>query len=64
MTNPVGRPSKYDSAYCEQVIELGKLGKSVEQIACQLNVGTKTLYNWRDENEEFLHALDMAMEYD
>jgi transposase len=64
MSNPVGRPSKYDPAFCERVIELGKLGKSVEQIACELNVGTKTLYNWRDENPEFLHALDMAKEFE
>jgi transposase len=64
MANPVGRPSKYDPAFCERVIELGKLGKSVEQIACELNVGTKTLYNWRDENPEFLHALDMAKEFE
>jgi transposase len=64
MANPVGRPSKYDPAFCEKVIELGKLGKSVEQIACELNVGTKTLYNWRDENSEFLHALDMAKEFE
>jgi hypothetical protein len=30
---PVGRPSLYDPAYCDKVIELGRIGKSVEQIA-------------------------------
>ena len=59
---PVGRPSQYDPVYCERVIELGKIGKSVEQIAAQIGVGTKTLYNWRDENPEFLHAMDLAKE--
>jgi transposase len=59
---PVGRPSLYDPVYCERVIELGKIGKSVEQIAANIGVGTKTLYNWRDENPEFLHALDLAKE--
>jgi len=59
---PVGRPSQYDPVYCERVIELGKLGKSVEQIAAQIGVGTKTMYNWRDEFPEFLHALDIAKE--
>jgi len=59
---PVGRPSQYDPMYCERVIELGKIGKSVEQIAAQIGVGTKTLYNWRDENPEFLHAMDLAKE--
>jgi transposase len=64
MANPVGRPSKYDPAFCEQVIQLGKLGKSIEQIACELDVGTKTIYNWRDEHPEFLRALDMAREFE
>ena len=64
MANPVGRPSKYDPAFCERVIQLGKLGKSVEQIACELDVGTKTIYNWRDEHPEFLRALDMAREFE
>jgi Helix-turn-helix domain of resolvase len=61
---PVGRPSLYDPAYCEQVIELGKLGKSVEQIAAYLGVGTKTIYNWRDENPDFLHALDISKDFE
>jgi len=64
MANPVGRPSKYDPAFCERVIQLGKLGKSIEQIACELDVGTKTIYNWRDEHPEFLRALDMAREFE
>jgi len=64
MANPVGRPSKYDPVFCERVIQLGKLGKSIEQIACELDVGTKTIYNWRDEHPEFLRALDMAREFE
>ena len=61
---PVGRPSTYDPAYCEQVIELGKLGKSIEQIAAYLGVGTKTIYNWKDEHPEFLHALDISKDFE
>jgi len=60
----VGRPSLYDPAYIDQVIELGKIGKSTEAIAATLGVGTKTLYNWRDEHPEFLHALELAKEYE
>lgn len=59
---PVGRPSQYDPSYCERVIELGRLGKSIEQIAAQIGVGTKTMYNWRDEFPEFLRALELAKE--
>lgn len=61
---PVGRPSLYDPAYCEKVIELGKLGKSVEQIASHLNLSLRVLYKWRDEYEEFMHALEDAKQYE
>ena len=61
---PVGRPSLYDPAYVDRVIELGKIGKSTEAIGAILGVGTKTLYNWRDEHPEFLHALELAKEYE
>ena len=64
MTRPVGRPSKYDPDYCERVITLGKLGKSIEQIACELNVGTRTIYEWRDVHEDFSRALEMAKEFE
>ena len=57
---PVGRPSLYDPAYCEQAIELGKIGKSTEAIGAILGVGTATLYRWRDEHPEFREALDIA----
>lgn len=61
---PVGRPSLYDPALCEQVIELGKLGKSVEQIASHLNLSLRVLYKWRDEYEEFMHALEDAKQHE
>jgi transposase-like protein len=61
---PVGRPSTYDPAYCEQVVELGRIGKSVEQIASRLNVSLRVLYDWRDKHEEFLHALELAKQHE
>ena len=61
---PVGRPSLYKPEYCEEVIALGKIGKSVEAIGAILGVGTKTLYNWRDEHPDFLHALELAKEFE
>ena len=61
---PVGRPSLYDPKYCEEVVALGRIGKSVEQIAANLNVSLRTIYQWRDNHEEFLHALDDAKTYE
>ena len=59
---PVGRPTLYDPVFCEQVIELGSKGKSIEQIGAILGVGTRTLFSWRDAHEEFQHALELAKE--
>ena len=61
---PVGRPSLYDPAYCEQVVALGKLGKSTEAIGSILGVGTATLYRWRDEHPEFREALELAKDHE
>jgi len=61
---PVGRPSLYDPAYCETVRDLGRIGKSVEQICYQLDVSLRTIYLWRDAHEEFMHALDDAKTYE
>ena len=61
---PVGRPSTYDPAYCEQVIELGKLGKSTEAIGAILGCGTATLYRWRDEHPEFREAISLAKDFE
>lgn len=60
MTNPVGRPTEYDPSYCDKVMELGKLGKSFEQMSAQMNVSYRTLCRWRDAHEEFRHALEDA----
>jgi transposase len=61
---PVGRPTLYDPKYCEEVVTLGRIGKSVEQIASILNVSLRTMYLWRDTHEEFMHALDDAKTYE
>jgi len=59
---PVGRPSLYDPKYCEEVIAFGRIGKSVEQIAANLNLSLRVLYAWRDKHEEFMHAMEYAKE--
>ena len=55
-----GRPTTYDPAYCERVVELGKLGKSTEQICASIGVPLRTAYQWRDANPEFAQALEEA----
>ena len=56
----LGRPSKYDSAYCDQVIELGKLGKSRWAIASILEITPSNLADWEQVHEDFRGALQIA----
>lgn len=56
----MGRPTDYDPAHCERVIELGRAGKSKAQIAADLDVARQTLENWAKVHPEFLDALTRA----
>ena len=62
--HPGGRPTLYRPEYCEEIIELGKLGKSYEQIAAELNLALRTLYLWRDTHPEFMHAMEDSKVYE
>ena len=64
MTAPLGRPSLYKPEYCEQVEELGKDGKSQEQIAAELNVDPATLRNWAGEFPDFFLSLTRAKAFE
>jgi hypothetical protein len=55
-----GQPTKYDPAYCDQVVEWGKQGYSREMIAGELDVSWNTLINWMEANPDFLAALETA----
>jgi len=57
---PFGRPTLYDPQYCDQVRELGALGKSIEQISYKLGVSLRTIYVWKEAYPDFLHALEDA----
>lgn len=56
-TNPVGRPSKYDPAYCERVREFLKDGYSVAAFAGEIGVAVSTVRLWIDEHPEFSDAV-------
>ena len=57
---PVGRPSKYKPEYCEQIIELGKLGKSIAQMASHFDVDKASIFDWAAAHEDFSTALARA----
>lgn len=53
----VGRPSKYDPAFCEQLVEHMKDGASVTSFAAQIDVCRATINVWAEQHPEFLEAL-------
>lgn len=57
----MARPTEYDPSYCEDVIELGKAGKSKAQMASHFDVSRQTIDNWAQAHPEFLEALSRAM---
>lgn len=57
---PAGRPTKYDPAFCDRIIELGREGASKAEIALEFGICYQTLDNWGEANPEFFNALKMA----
>lgn len=53
---PAGRPSEYDPAYCDRIIELGLMGASVIEMAFELGVTKQTIHNWAEAHPEFMDA--------
>lgn len=58
-----GRPSKYDEEYCEKVIDLGKQGLSITQMAFELKIHKDTLYEWKKVHPDFSDAIKKARDY-
>lgn len=54
---------KFKFEFCKEVVELGKQGKTVSQMAAHIGVSRQTLYNWCKESEPFAAALDLAKTY-
>ena len=56
----VGRPSTYKKSYCEEVIEMGKQGKTLAQFAAHFNVAKQTVQQWCEDHPEFSVAYTTA----
>jgi AcrR family transcriptional regulator len=60
---PGGRPSLYKPEYCERVLELGREGMSVVEMAAEIGVSRSTLEeHWPAAHEEFCEAFARARE--
>ena len=54
--------SKYDTSYCQQLIEHMSEGLSFKSFAGKIKVNRSTLYDWVDQHEDFSHAKAIALE--
>lgn len=55
-----GRPTDYRLEFCDRVIELGKQGLSVAEMAADVGVAKFTLLRWEAAHEEFRDAMAIA----
>jgi hypothetical protein len=55
-----GRPSKYDPAFCESVIECLGEGHSVTAFAGRIGVNRSSVFEWAKNHPEFSNALKIG----
>lgn len=61
MPAPVGRPSKYDPAFCEVMIQAMETeGLSIGAVAGLIGVSRSTLYSWTEQHPECLSAKEIG----
>lgn len=56
----IGRPSKYDPAFCERVLEMGREGASKAEMALELGIVYSTFDVWQNDIPEFSEAVKAA----
>jgi hypothetical protein len=57
-----GRPTKYDPAMCDRVIELGVDGLTLAEMAGELDITRETLRMWCNEHPEFSCAVKAGVD--
>jgi hypothetical protein len=53
----MGRPTKYDPAFCEQVVPFMSQGYSIAALAGHLGVSRTAILDWARDHEDFSCAL-------
>lgn len=63
MANTVGRPTDYRPEYCDKVVELGKMGKSLAHICAEIGVARSTIHLWMNTYPQFSEAIELSRAY-
>lgn len=59
-----GRPPvEFKEEYNVRVIELGKEGKTIAQMAASIGISKQLLYDWEKNNESFMDSMRVARTY-
>ena len=58
----VGRPSKYDPAFCDTIIRCGTEGMTLAEMADALDVDRATIADWREHKPEFSRAVNLGLQ--
>lgn len=53
----MGRPTKYDPAFCDQAVEFMSEGYSTKAFAGHIGVSLSTVYKWVEEYPEFSESI-------
>lgn len=56
----MARPTKYDPAYCDAVVEHCATGASLTSFAAEIDVARSTINEWMEANPEFSEAVKRA----
>ncbi len=56
----MARPTKFKDEYIAQAQKLCKLGATDVEVADFLDVDVRTVYRWKNESDEFCHALKLG----
>jgi transposase len=59
---PAGRPTKYDPALCNTVIEAGEQGKTLAGMAEACDIDRSTLNEWVEIHPEFSRAVKRGLQ--
>jgi hypothetical protein len=60
--HPGGRPTKYPKDACERVLQYGREGMCMAEMASEFEVTRETLYEWARVHPEFSDTLSRAQE--
>ena len=55
-----GRPTLYKPEYCEQVVEWGREGCSLHQIASRMGISLQCFAEWREKYKQFGESVTRA----